>query len=748
VLGASIARAKNVSCSGSFDGMALALGSGGVLPYTYSWSPSGNTASLATGLSAATYTVLITDATGCNAVAITNITQPSVLRVSDTLIAAIAAAYPSGGTPPYTYSWAPGGVTTAMASGISGGTYTVTVTDFNGCKDSAVVLLKQPLSAGLGLSLDYLGSTCADNPSYATFAVLASSVPNTVFHNCVVDIHYSNSEFYPDSLLAGSSLQVYPDANFIFYDFPTMTQLSDSVIEIKFGDSTESASVAATENILDDSAVPLFYIQLQIQSPCQSGIVSFTNTITTMSESTYTDSAFVGGRYVYSDSAYTTVYTNTIVASPSCTSTISISNTIPPINAGTNAQSIPENSSVFTINGNGFGGSIGNILVPDANTGSTNPSLLLDSMDILSWSNNQIVVRMPSYLLRYPLSTPGSGHLQIFNACGDTISVPLTINYNIEDTCASSHSKLRKNISMVNDTVSLLFRCDTSISNHPQIQSVVLQAIETWNCYTGVNWKMGNDTTGDTIPKLDGVSSIYFVNSLSGGAAMSTTPHVDTLCNNTGDSMTFVYDVDIAIKRIPYPSCIWNYNTSDSLVPGNPHHFYFFDALMHELGHAQLLNHINDESSLMWCELDSNRRRTLLGGTYPGPQTLYGAFDVVSTDSAFTNSCKDGTLQNIPRICIDPTLDVPSIANNSFNLNLYPNPANSNIILAYTLANNAHVQFMLTDCIGRVITKLPDEDKSPGNYKVQVNTSNLSQGVYLVIANFNGEVQTIKFIKI
>jgi hypothetical protein len=127
---------------------------------------------------------------------------------------------------------------------------------------------------------------------------------------------------------------------------------------------------------------------------------------------------------------------------------------------------------------------------------------------------------------------------------------------------------------------------------------------------------------------------------------------------------------------------------------------------------------------------------------------LIGAFDVISTDSAFTNSCKNGTLQNIPRICIDPTLNVPSITNNSFNLNVYPNPAYSNITLAYTLGTNAHVQFMITDCIGRVITKLPEEDKPPGNYKVQVNTSDLAQGVYLVIANFNGEVHTIKFIKI
>jgi len=104
VLGVTIARAKNVSCSGSFDGMALALPSGGTAPFTYAWTPGGDTTSLVTGLSAGVYTVIVTDTRGCNAVAVANITQPSVLRVTDTTIASIVAAIPSGGMPPYSYT--------------------------------------------------------------------------------------------------------------------------------------------------------------------------------------------------------------------------------------------------------------------------------------------------------------------------------------------------------------------------------------------------------------------------------------------------------------------------------------------------------------------------------------------------------------------------------------------------------------------------------------------------------------------
>ncbi|HXB12501.1 MAG TPA: SprB repeat-containing protein, partial [Bacteroidia bacterium] len=55
-----------------------------------------------------------------------------------------ALASPSGGTPPYTYSWAPSGGNAANATGLTAGNYTVTVTDFVGCTSTASVMVMQP----------------------------------------------------------------------------------------------------------------------------------------------------------------------------------------------------------------------------------------------------------------------------------------------------------------------------------------------------------------------------------------------------------------------------------------------------------------------------------------------------------------------------------------------------------------------------------------------------------------------------
>jgi hypothetical protein len=175
---------------------------------------------------------------------------------------------------------------------------------------------------------------------------------------------------------------------------------------------------------------------------------------------------------------------------------------------------------------------------------------------------------------------------------------------------------------------------------------------------------------------------------------------------------------------------------------------YFYDLILHEMGHAHLLNHVDDSTSLMYYKFRQGRRVNILSGTWVGPQTLYAGFDVVSTDSAFIDGCKDGTLKNIPRFCRDATLDIPPIVENGYNLTLYPNPSSGNIMVAYQLSSNSDVQFKITDCIGRVVVLLPQKNESPGTYREQIQVNTLAQGVYLFIANINGEFKTIKFIKL
>ncbi|MCI5057660.1 MAG: T9SS type A sorting domain-containing protein [Flavobacteriales bacterium] len=128
------------SCFGSTDGTAIAAGVGGTFPpYTYSWDA--NTGSQTTGtavnLGVGTYVVTIEDGAGCTITDTATLQQPTALTASATdngNNSAIVTA--GGGTPSYSYMWdaSAGSQTTQVATGLTqGNTYTVTVTDANGC---------------------------------------------------------------------------------------------------------------------------------------------------------------------------------------------------------------------------------------------------------------------------------------------------------------------------------------------------------------------------------------------------------------------------------------------------------------------------------------------------------------------------------------------------------------------------------------------------------------------------------------
>ena len=140
----SISAFTNVSCNGFCDGTATATATGGFPPYAYFWNgPGGSQTSItATNLCAGTYTVEVTDNDGTTANDVVTISEPAALTAQ---VVTIAENYPgatdgsatvtvSGGAPAYSYLWNDAaGQTTATASGLSAGTYSVTITDGNGC---------------------------------------------------------------------------------------------------------------------------------------------------------------------------------------------------------------------------------------------------------------------------------------------------------------------------------------------------------------------------------------------------------------------------------------------------------------------------------------------------------------------------------------------------------------------------------------------------------------------------------------
>jgi gliding motility-associated-like protein len=145
----------NISCFGLADGQASVSGAGGTvaIDYSYSWS-SGNNAASATGLAAGNYIVTLSDDNSCLDIDTINITQPTAITISSTIDNNIscfgladgqASVSGAGGTVAidYSYGWSSGN-NAATATGLSGGAYSVTVADDNGCFATDNFNLSQP----------------------------------------------------------------------------------------------------------------------------------------------------------------------------------------------------------------------------------------------------------------------------------------------------------------------------------------------------------------------------------------------------------------------------------------------------------------------------------------------------------------------------------------------------------------------------------------------------------------------------
>lgn len=129
----------NVLCFGQNSGTASVVATGGIMPYTYSWS-NGNTTSALSGVNAGSYTLTVSDAANCiSSPVVIGIAEPSPISYTLTTVDAncnqsngSAILNVTGGLSPYTYSWSNGQSGNAATS-LSASIYTVTVNDNNGC---------------------------------------------------------------------------------------------------------------------------------------------------------------------------------------------------------------------------------------------------------------------------------------------------------------------------------------------------------------------------------------------------------------------------------------------------------------------------------------------------------------------------------------------------------------------------------------------------------------------------------------
>lgn len=137
---------KHPSCAGSSNGR-IEVVTTSPTPLRFRWRDRSDTTSTLENLPAGRYTLRATDASGCWLEQTFVLTEPPPLvltadglREETCRSAGAATLRASGGSPGYRYRW-PDGREAAMRNDLSGGRYTVTVTDGTGCSDTLSVAI-------------------------------------------------------------------------------------------------------------------------------------------------------------------------------------------------------------------------------------------------------------------------------------------------------------------------------------------------------------------------------------------------------------------------------------------------------------------------------------------------------------------------------------------------------------------------------------------------------------------------------
>ncbi|MBM77278.1 MAG: hypothetical protein CL846_02235 [Crocinitomicaceae bacterium] len=185
----------DVSCNGLSDGTLTVIGSGGDSTYTYDFGSGFVSNNSLNGLSAGSQTVIIQDGNGCIGTVYGTVNQPGAINVTTYVVDetfgsdGVINITVSGGVSPFTYLWTgPSGYTSTNEDigGLVSGSYTLIVTDANGCSTTINDIL---VDSFIGIFED--GETMFSiypNPSKGIFNISFNEKLNNPINVSVFDL--------------------------------------------------------------------------------------------------------------------------------------------------------------------------------------------------------------------------------------------------------------------------------------------------------------------------------------------------------------------------------------------------------------------------------------------------------------------------------------------------------------------------------------------------------------------------------
>jgi hypothetical protein len=268
--------------------------------------------------------------------------------------------------------------------------------------------------------------------------------------------------------------------------------------------------------------------------------------------------------------------------------------TIPSINNFSPAKLRAGNGEILTITGTNFGTQRGVVQFRNADVGFGYIAGC-DSVDIVSWTNTQIQIKVPSVFLdtvKYK-GTPGSGKFIVKHRTGgiDSSDTNLDIEYalnNFFDPIYFRKTKcLYANIDCRNG---MFFKMGNNLVGKTAQIAAIDSAFRYWSNHLKiiVDWERdinGNIITSNVYNKLDFIYVIY--NTYYTNNSLMETVRGYSIIPNSTTTQISISGADIGIDSTKN----WHFTIGDNKPAGK---FDFFSTILHEIGHALGLDHVID----------------------------------------------------------------------------------------------------------------------------------------------------------